>query len=63
MGKFLFNLPDDKLNELRKLSLDTNVAISDYLRQAVDIVLSSKISCGLVMSGSVCSGFVIVMRR
>lgn len=62
MSRFIFTLHEEKLKALRRLSQDTGIPISHYLRQAIDSILDNKIPCGLVMSGSVASGYVMIMR-
>lgn len=62
MAKFLFNLPDDKLEQLRQKAQDNNLSVSEYLRQGVDWIISSKVPCSIITSGSVSSGFILVMR-
>lgn len=63
MVKFLLNLPDGDLEELRRLSLATGVPVSQHIRVAIGNYLhSGSISCSLFVSGSMVSGSLIAIR-
>lgn len=62
MGKFLCNIPDDRLETLRSLSSATGTPVSEYIRRAVDSYLCPA-GGQLVVSGSLISGCVVLVMR
>ena len=62
MGRYIFTLPDEKIEALKQLSDDTGVPISRMMRDMVDTLLTNKLPCGIVLSGQIVSGFLMVMR-
>lgn len=62
MGRYIFTLPDEKIEALKQLSNDTGIPISRMMRDMVDTLLNNRIPYGVVLSGQIVSGFLMVMR-
>ena len=61
MPNYLVNLSSGQMKGLHDLSLSTGRPMAHFVRQGIDMVLDSVTSCGIVMSGVITSGSVIVM--
>jgi hypothetical protein len=53
MAKFLLNLPDQTLCDLRERSAVTNTSVSQTIREAIHLFLNQQAVCGIVMSGGI----------
>ncbi len=62
MSRFILNVTSGQLEGLRGLSESTGTPIAHFVRQAIDQFLNSGMHCGVVISGQVASGSVLVMR-
>lgn len=63
MPKYLMNFPDDQMNELKRLSWETGMPMSQLIRSAVWDLLASQKPCALLVSGNApVSGSVLVMK-
>lgn len=60
MGRFIFSLPDEQMQALRDMSLITSTPIASLVRQGIDLLLSGQVSCVVMQSGTVMSGFLVV---
>ncbi len=62
MPNYLVNLTSGQLQALRELSAATNVPMSCYVRQGIDLVLSGRVPVDFAISGTVVSGTALVIR-
>lgn len=61
MPKYLLDLSDDRMSELKSVASRTGSTIRHHLQQAVDQYLAGGLPCGLTLSsGVVISGMVFV---
>jgi hypothetical protein len=62
MVNYLFKIEESDLERLRQQSEATGVSVSHQIRTAIKGMFNSSIPCGIVMSGQIVSGFLMVMR-
>jgi hypothetical protein len=62
MVNYLFKIEESDLELLRQRAEATGITVSHQIRQAVRTMLNSSIPCGVVLSGQIVSGFLMVMR-
>lgn len=62
MVKFLFNLPTEQLDDLRRFSQDTGSPVAECIRQGINLLLQSQVPCGVIVSGAIASGFIVLVR-
>ena len=62
MAKFLFVIPDDQLEQLRAMSENTGISMGQYIRMGINHVLNNQIPCSVIISGSIVSGHIFMVR-
>lgn len=62
MPKLIFNLSDRQLNTLREASISLGVPMAECLRTAIDRQAWQGEPCGLVISGQIASGRLLLVR-
>jgi hypothetical protein len=63
MANFYFSLPDDQLDRLRDFSRTSHQSIAEVLRRGADLIMATAYTpCGIVLSGAIASGHVLVLR-
>ncbi len=63
MASFFFSLPNDQLDRLRDFSQSAHLSVAEILRRGADLFMASAYApCGIVMSGAIVSGNVLVLR-
>lgn len=62
MVNYLFRIDESDLEQLRERAELTGLSVSHQIRTAVKAMLNNATPCGVVMSGQIVSGFLMVMR-
>ena len=62
MPKLIFNLSASQLETLRDASASLGVPMAECLRTAIERMAWQGEPCGLVMSGSIASGRMVLVR-
>mgnify|MGYP003393515376 CR=1 FL=1 len=62
MRMFSLYLPDQQIGALRELADQTGVPVARYIRLAIADFLDSQVPCGVVCSGSITSGYLLVVK-
>lgn len=62
MPNFLLNMPPDQLTAVRAASQQMGVSVSQFIRCSIDTALYGGNLCGIVLSGQIVSGCVLLIR-